>query len=256
MTGKKIAAILCCLFIVFTSTHCGIQQNSIEKLWFYTHSAGTLTDRDTLLNPASFISLNKDGTYVFDLEKFEYGTWRREGNTLLFNNSRKHKSSISIESLSAKEIQLAISDFTPANFESQPGKFKSPNENPFSIESNLWRVQADKKESDEQLRMRLLNHLHFWELYFSWALDNGLSTIDVRSTPTLVKIYGNGFALKTFDQLPLKWKTYFFDEDDCRKANDMLTKVFQASDIAWAHTDNKYKMFISAFQQLQQKMKR
>jgi hypothetical protein len=118
------------------------------------------------------------------------------------------------------------------------------------VVNNQWRIPATAKESDQEIRKRLFNHCQFWESYFTWALKNDISTVDVRSTPTLIKIYGNGFTLKPFAELPPIWKSYFFDAQDCEKANDMITDIFQKKNIAWAHTDNKYKMFISAFQQL------
>lgn len=245
----------CFIFVLLTLTACVQPAVNIEKLWFYTHSSGNLSDRDTLLTPASFISLKKDGSFTLDFETFEYGTWIKEDKTIHLKNSKNKSTDILVKNLSAKEMELTIKDFSPANFESQPARFESPAENPFSLENNRWRIAAESKESDKELKLRLLNHLKFWELYFSWGLTNELNSIDVRSTPTLIKIYGNGFALKTTDQLPIKWKQCFFDEDDCMKANEIMRKIFQDSDIAWANTDNKYKMFISAFQQLQQKIK-
>lgn len=244
-----------CIFIICVSAACVQPRGNVEKLWFYTHSSGILSERDTLLTPASFISLKKDGTFTLDFETFEYGTWVKEDKTIHLKNSKNKSTDILITNLSAKEMGLIIKDFSPANFESQPARFESPVENPFSLENNRWRIAPESKESDKEIKQRLLNHLRFWELYFSWGLTNELNSIDVRSTPTLIKIYGNGFALKTTDQLPLKWKHSFFDEEDCLKANEIMKKIFQASDIAWANTDNKYKMFISAFQQLQQKIK-
>lgn len=243
------------IFVLCALAACVQPTGNIEKLWFFTHSSGSLSDRDTLLTPASFISLKKDGSYTLDFETFEYGTWVKEGKTIHLKNSKNKSTDILIKNLSPVEMELTIKDFSPANFESQPARFESPAENPFSLENNRWRITAESKESDKELKLRLLNHLKFWELYFSWGLTNELNSIDVRSTPTLIKIYGNGFALKTTDQLPLKWKQCFFDEDDSKKANEIMKKIFQESDIAWAHTDNKYKMFISAFQQLQQKIK-
>lgn len=102
-----------------------------------------------------------------------------------------------------------------------------------------------------EIRKRLYNHCQFWEAYFRWALDKGLNTVDVRSTPTPIKIYGNGFALKPTEDLPAEWVNCFYDANDCRKASDMIRDIFQHKTIAWAQTDNKFKMFLSAFQQLQ-----
>jgi hypothetical protein len=140
------------------------------------------------------------------------------------------------------------------NFESQPLVFPSAVENPFSKENNLWRIKPVAKETSIQLKDRLRNHFRFWELYFTWALNNGIQYIDVRSTPTPVKIYGNGFGLKPAEQLPAAWKNYFYDEKDCQAANEKIKNIFDNNGIAWPHTENKYKMFISAFQQLQQKI--
>jgi len=86
---------------------------------------------------------------------------------------------------------------------------------------------ASKKENREEIKHRLLNHCMFWERYFSWALENNLSSIDVRSTPSLIKIYGNGFALKPANELPAVWKSYFFDEEDCAEANGIIEEIFE-----------------------------
>ena len=40
------------------------------------------------------------------------------------------------------------------------------------------------------------------------------------------------------------------------KAFDILKTSFEINEIGWAHTDNKYKMFLGAFQQLEETIKR
>jgi hypothetical protein len=57
--------------------------------------------------------------------------------------------------------------------------------------------------------------------------------------------------LLTNDDLPPRWKAFFYDDEDCRKANQILTDIFHRQTIAWANTDSKYKMFLGAFQQLE-----
>lgn len=105
------------------------------------------------------------------------------------------------------------------------------------------------------MKLRLLNHWIFWEAYFRWALNNNIQTIDVRSTPTALKIYGNGFVLKTMDQLPKKWIELFFDKDDCVRANGILKNIFEQNNIEVPHTANKYKLFISLFGQMQRMLR-
>lgn len=88
----------------------------------------------------------------------------------------------------------------------------------------------------------------------TFTLDFGkkIDYLDVRSTPTAIKIYGNCFGLKPVDELPPRWTSLFYDSADCRKANDIIQDIFRHKTIAWANTDSKYKMFIGAFQQLEQ----
>ena len=80
-------------------------------------------------------------------------------------------------------------------------------------------------------------------------------SLEVRAIPTPLKIYGNGFELKSFDQLPQDWIFIFFDKDDCRKSNEIITRLFETNNINWPDTESKYKMFLSAFVQLQRQLK-
>jgi hypothetical protein len=55
--------------------------------------------------------------------------------------------------------------------------------------------------------------------------------------------------------MPAAWKSYFFDEEDCKKASAIIKDIFERHQISWPITENKFKMFMSAFQQLQQQIK-
>ena len=242
------------IVLLFFQTNCLFQPNKkrLDGLWFFTHSSGPVQNDKAEANPASFLYLQRDNTYTRDFKKFEYGHWKRKDSVLLLTNDQKTTTSFPVQMVSANELELTTTERIILNFEQQPAKFSNSAGNPFSIENNQWRITAVKKEGHDDLRNRLKNHFRFYEVYFKWALDWKLPGIDVRSTPSPIKIYGNGFALKDFDELPAVWRSYFYDEEDCRKANDMIKEVFEKGDIAWAQTDNRYKMFISAFQQLEQ----
>lgn len=72
-----------------------------------------------------------------------------------------------VSSLTQKQLQLLFDDNTAlANFESQPLSSK----NSFSLESNLWQIPAGKKESNVEIKNRLINHLKFWENYLAGPL--------------------------------------------------------------------------------------
>ncbi len=226
-------------------------RDPLPALWFYTFSGGPAEERDSLLTPASFAEIKADGSYASDFGHFEYGTWSRKDQKLCLTNQQNITTSFSLSSLTRKEMQLTTGKGIPLNFESQPISSKAVDD-PFSLANNRWRLPARHKESIAEIRKRLFDHCRFWEMYFTWALNDNIATVDVRSTPTPIKIYGNGFGLKPFDELPQEWKSGFYDEEDGKKANELIEDIFHHKTIAWAHTDNKYKMFIGAFQQMEQ----
>jgi hypothetical protein len=239
------------LLLVAAAPGCSLLVNPLPRLWFYTYGTGTPAAKDTLLSPASFLELRPDGAYTRDFGKFEYGSWLQKDHQLILT-SHDHLVSIYPLTLSASnELQLTFSGGYQANFESQSIPSLKQKEDPFSVFYNQWRIRPEHKETDAEIRHRLFNHCQFWEAYFRWALDKELSTVDVRSTPTLIKIYGNGFTLKPVEDLPTEWVSCFYDTEDCAKASNMIKEIFEHKTIAWAQTDNKFKMFLSAFHQLQ-----
>lgn len=241
--------------VIFNS--CMQFRNPLPALWFYTNSEDAAAVRDTSLTPASFLELRSDGTYTRDFGKYEYGVWEKKGQQILLTSDGPghHTEKLNFTLTGLNEMRLSSANGRTSDFESLSIPAKAAANDPFSRENNRWRLPATHKESDAEIRRRLFEHCRFWETYFKWALDKELTTVDVRSTPTAIKIYGNGFGLKPYEELPAAWKSYFYDSTDCSRANDMIGNIFRTRSIAWAHTDNKYKMFLGAFQQMETLLK-
>ncbi len=211
---------------------CMFAGNPLSKLWFYTYSNDRTTGRDTLLTPASFLELRGDGTYTRDFGRFDYGSWNRKDQQLFLTNQQHTTYVYPLGGITDKDMQLTLSKGVQGDFEGLSLPSEKGTEDPFSLANNRWRIPANHKEDNVELRRRLANHCRFWQMYFAWALDKQLETVDVRSTPTPIKIYGNGFVLKPFEDLPTEWRLYFFDADDCQKANDMIKEIFDHQTIA------------------------
>src|SRR5580698_5354969 len=247
MPPRQYVLIICLL----AAAGCSLLVNPMPKIWFFTFGTGTPNGKDSLLNPASFLELRPDGSYTRDFGVFDYGTWLKKDYELILTSHDHRKTSYPLTLTSSSEMQLTSAGGYLASFESQAIPSMQQKQDPFSVFNNHWRIPPTHKESDAEIRSRLYNHCQFWEAYFRWALDKGLNTVDVRSTPTPIKIYGNGFTLKPAEDLPAAWVNCFYDPDDCRKASDKIKDIFEHKTIAWANTDSKYKMFLSAFHQLQ-----
>lgn len=248
MPVKKLIAYALCL--VYFSSCQNILFKSDNSLWFYTYSSGEIPSEFSL-TPASFLYLNSNKTYTRDFGEFEYGKWAKHGDTLTLHSVSGKISNYVVNYESSKDLKLRITQNEESDFSGAASNFSSESANPFSLQNNKWRIHAIQKETPSEIKVRLINHCAFWKNYFLWALDNKVDYIDVRSTPTLIKIYGNGFTLKEFDDLPETWKNYFYDSADCKLANKIIENIFTTENIAWANTDNKYKMFAGAFEQLE-----
>jgi hypothetical protein len=254
MVAAFVPALPACLNFHFGHSPAG--------LWFYSYSSDpaqkgmdSLVTAGTLaagLTPASWLELKPGGGYTREFGKFEYGVWSMKDNKLQLTNQLGKTSVYHVNYSSSDDIRVLIEQGVEAHFENHPLPDTTKGADPFSAERNRWRLPAREKETEADIRRRLLNHFQFWEAYFTWALNDNISSVDVRSTPTLLKIYGNGFVLKSVEDLPPEWRSIFFDAADCVRANNLMENLFHSRTIAWAHTDNKYKLFIGAFQQMQE----
>jgi hypothetical protein len=240
-----ISLLICLVFV-----GCLQQPPTFTKCWFYTYQTDFNTKNESGLTPASFLCIRKDGTYTRDFGIFDYGHWEMKEGSINLASKRNQTAGLKIISLSGNELTVDI-EGQKINLDGQPFPSDNSSEDPFSIENNQWRIPASQKENEQVLRKRLLNHCRFWEVYFTWALKTNQETVDVRSTPTLIKIYGNGFTLKPVADQPARWRAYFFDDEDCQKAYDIMANIVSREDIAIPNTDHKYKMFIGIFQQLE-----
>lgn len=255
MMKKKICHALIWLMPICFASCLIIDRNGIARIWLFGDEMTSPAFDSCQLSPVSFIALHADGTYTMDFGRFDYGKWRTDFRRLLLKDHDNNVKVYRIHFGGPSQLRLIASDGCTASFDALPSSFPAPSDDPFAVQNNRWRMPATHPESVDELKARLLNHCHFWELYFTWALKDEIEYVDVRSTPTLLKIYGNGAVLKNFDDLPQRWKEYFYDEKDCRQANQIIGELFDAGRIKLQHEKNRYKLYISLFRQLQQALR-
>lgn len=248
---RKLRFIVYFICILLSLAACNPFEKDLSGVWFYVPSAQR-SKNDSLLTATSFLQ-QSNGTYTSDLGHYDHGSWTTEADALVLTNSKGKTIRLPIEKHSKHELRLFANENRVVSFDKYPAA--SGDINPFSQANNQWRIRATHAESDAELRARLHNHCRYWETYFAWALEEEVDGIDVRSTPTPIKIYGNGFGLKKYDELPTAWRQYFYDTADCRKADQMLKDVFRKRNIKWPQTDVTYEKFMSAFKQLQDQLK-
>src|SRR3954463_12911923 len=103
------------IVVTFCLTSC--LSKTPANLWFYTHTSGAVVKEDSLLTPASFLNLKRDGTYTSDFGSFEYGHWTKHDDELLLTDAGNKTTRLHINALSGKELQLVTDKDMVINFE-------------------------------------------------------------------------------------------------------------------------------------------
>lgn len=230
---------------------CNRNEKFSSPLWFYQNSEDPTQHLDSLLTRISYLDLEPDGNYTMDLDRFDYGTWTLKGRELYLTNHRHTTYIYQVPVNGKNTLLIKLEKNGVALFHNKPRPSADSTRNPFSLANNRWRIRATHNETIEEIRQRLLNHLHFWEEYFKWDDDNNVGIMDVRDVPTPLKIYGNGFGLKHYRDLSPKWIDCFFDTVNCHSADTLIKGAFRRNKIDWPKSDDETKLFISGIQQVQ-----
>jgi len=257
--------LLCLMALCLLLAACQSRRERMTRVWFFTvadfENEGAPVDyaadidNPMNLSPESFLNLQSDGHYTSYFGRYDEGEWSiRENKTLELASGRGTRSEFDIR-YAGRDLKLYYAPRS-AQYTFQPyaGGGDKEESNPFSRRNNYWRIKPAQKESDAQLRARLVNYFHYWELYFKWGEKNGLTTLTVNS-PGPLRLYGNGFELIPFEKEDYDWQNHFYDTADAHHAYDQLHELMDKRLIQWPNTDNRFVMFASVFQQMQQHLR-
>ncbi|WP_127126494.1 hypothetical protein [Pseudoflavitalea rhizosphaerae] len=240
---------------------CFSREGLLTKVWFFTYEnkARAEESTDPELSPVSFLNLQSKGRYTANFGGFEYGEWSVEDKILLLKPTGGKERRVLMKKLTDKEL---VADLDPSNAyvaESRFEGFKNPlrdeEESPFSITNNKWRIKAKHKETSKEITDRLVNHFKYWEQYFRWGIESDKNSLDVRSHPSPLKMYGNGFALMPVDLWPEEWSRNFYDSSDRQAAFDKIRWTLRNKSVKWPESGHKFRQFVAAFQQMQTNVK-
>lgn len=96
-----------------------------------------------------------------------------------------------------------------------------------SVAFNQWRFTPNEKETDEQIKKRLILNLKYIAAYMRvhmYGEFNKIHTAGIHSPFLYAK---NGLFLYEWQRVPYFWKHIFYDEKDAEKAFKLLHKTFR-----------------------------
>lgn len=172
------------------------------------------------------------GTFVKNPRNtFDYGTWLYDdaAKTITLNNAiDKTKDVYKIAKIAADElilVNVGVNSATNLKFTAPAKRFKNPNDEPYFLENNRWRIRPKAKESDSAIHQRLKENLNFFILFYKNALAKEEKTVSFWGLPSCFKWYGGAIFLKKKDELKDNWINCFYNEEQAMQAYALADRL-------------------------------
>ncbi len=172
------------------------------------------------------------GTFVKNPRNtFDYGNWMYDdaAKTITLNNTiDKTKDIYKIARVTSGELTLVnagVKSATNLTFISSEKRYKNPDDEPYFLENNRWRIKPNAKESDAAIQQRLKENIHFFILFYRSALAKDDKTVSFWGLPSCFKWYGGGIFLKKENELKENWISCFYNKDQAMQAYALADKL-------------------------------
>jgi hypothetical protein len=111
----------------------------------------------------------------------------------------------------------------------------------YSIDNNKWRVKPLQPETQQQLKLRIRNHLDFLKLLFDDAMQNDRDFVTYNWFVSPLTPASNGIGLKNYRKVKAAWENCFYDTLQAKAGYDILWKAFDKEIKFPEQEENKYK---------------
>lgn len=102
---------------------------------------------------------------------------------------------------------------------------KDIKEDPFYYSNNRWRIKPKHAETDEEIKERLRQCIHFYHLYLKDNSDRNESSIMVHGIPSCFIWYDGGIGIKDKDKLDETWIDCFYNKEQAMKAYNIVNEL-------------------------------
>jgi hypothetical protein len=176
--------------------------------------------------------LSTDGSFIKNPRNaMDYGRWEYDSvakTITLHYKVEKGMDVYKIAALAADEMILVnrgISTSTNLKFIASGKRFKEAKDEPFHMSNNQWRVRPYSKETDDQVKQRLKDNLHFFILFYRDAIAKNSKHVSFWGLPSCLKWYAGGIYLVKKEELNPVWIECFYNKDQAMKAYAIMDEV-------------------------------
>ena len=190
-------------------------------------------DEGSLEIPVRSLSMSPDFTVLKNCRNaLEEGTWKFDADkkTITFTYKGGSKDVYKIRALAPDELRLTnigIGSETVLTFVADGKRHKVMETDPFYISNNRWRFSPNHPETDEAIKQRLKDNLHFFILYYRDAIARRAEIFSFYGLPSCLKWYGGGIYLEDNKTKLARWEACFYNKAQAAKAYNMMSAVME-----------------------------
>ena len=238
------------VFLIFYSCGPTIEKEKIIGGWRLAEvisfdSGNAEVDKMMMNNFGSVLIADGFVQYFFPDRKFtemtgyfaEHGKWAYQGsdkikfgNRLLqikqFEEKKGREFMIAVVEMREEDLELELKFVREAKM---LNNYKS---DPFHPKNNLWRIKPKQKETDEQIKARLINYVEHFAGILKASSEREGSVVSFAHSLGIIQVYRGGIGVVKKKKVNKDWINCFYDEEDAMKAQSMFKKYVKG---------NKYK---------------
>lgn len=190
------------------------------------------------------LSFFTDGSVMKDPHGyFDVGTWQLHADkkpVSLELKLSKGKEVYLLGSLNPKKMRLLQEGSTKTiSYTGNGFRPKNLADDPFYPANNYWRLKPTKPESEEQLKKRLKDCIHFYCLYYDYNIFSDAKVISFSGFPGCFKWYAGGIHLKKEKDLTDDWINCFYNKEQAQQCYKYADKLISKKYI-WPKAEKRW----------------
>lgn len=170
------------------------------------------------------------GENRFDIERFE----DKKSKHFLIGNLQFSDKEFNVKVRLTEEAKM-LKDFT---------------KDPFYATNNQWRKKPNDKESDEQIKDRLLNYIRHYAYILNASSERKDDVVSFSHSMGIIRVYRGGIGRVKKENIPEEWSNCFFDTESSIRAYELFSSYLNrglykgASTGEWVKDDYQILMTI------------
>lgn len=132
-------------------------------------------------------------------------------------------------------------------------------EDPFYSANNQWRKKPKNKETDAQIRARLLNYIQHFANILNASTEREHDVVSFAHSMGIIRVYRGGIGRVKKENIEKDWINCFYDKEDAMKAYELFSRYLVRGKYKggttgdWVKDD--YNILLSIYDEIENKEK-